>query len=140
VATESERPAATPNPFDGLRYYPVFIVLVIGLFFGTTCLTSSFITRGFIDQVIVPRFHPIDLRPGDVVDVGSSGGYRPVLVRHADGSVTDTGELHGPLKYLRAVPAFLAMVLVMFPAMWLMARVWPKVDAADGTSATAPAA
>jgi hypothetical protein len=65
--------------------------------------------------------------------VGSSGGYRPVLVRHADGSVTDAGELRGPLKYLRVIPAFLAMALVFLPTVWLMARVWPKQTPSCGS-------
>src|SRR4051812_31958849 len=123
-------PEPAPNdPFAGLRYYPVFALLVIAGFVGSTILTTAFVTHGFVDQVLVPMVHPVELRPGDVVEVGSSGGYRPVLVRHADGSVTDTGQMPHYLNFLRGLPSFLATALMLFPCVWLLARGWPKAVA-----------
>jgi hypothetical protein len=118
------------DPLSGLWYYPAFAAVVVAGFVGFTALTSAFVTHGFVDQVLVPLVHPVDLRPGDMVEVGGSGGYRPVLVRHADGSVTDTGEMPHHLRFLRGLPAFLATALVWFPCIWVLARWWPKVGAA----------
>src|SRR5687768_5338719 len=73
------QPAAvpSPDPFSGLRYYPAFVVLCMGSFlFIAGPLMRLLIHQ--LDQVLVPRVHPVSLRPGDVIEVGSSGGYRPV--------------------------------------------------------------
>jgi len=131
------RGAATDrlDPFAGLRFYPVFAVVVVAGFVGITALTSGFVTHGFVDQVLVPQVHPVDLRPGDVVEVGSRGAYRPVRVRHADGSVTDAGEMPHYLRFLRGLPAFLATALVWFPCIWALARRWPKRVAPESGSA-----
>jgi len=126
------------DPLNGLRYYPVFALLVVVLFITLTLLTSAFVTHGFVDQVLVPRFHPVELRPGDVIEVGSSGKYRPVLVRHADGSTTDTGELHEALKHLRQFPSFLTTALVFFPTLWGLARIWPKTTPPPEPEVTPP--
>jgi hypothetical protein len=63
-ASGTDRAVGRTDPLDGLRYYPAFILLVVVLFLVSKALSSSFILRGFIDQVIVPRFHTLSLRPG----------------------------------------------------------------------------
>lgn len=137
MSTDSGAPPAipsNPDPLAGLRFYPIFAVVVAGGFVAVTALTSTFVTHRFVDQVLVPRVRSVDLRPGDVVEVGSSGKYRPVLVRHADGSVTDAGELPHYLRFLRGLLSFLATALVWFPCVWLLARWWPKRTALGSES------
>jgi hypothetical protein len=75
----------------------------------------------------------VDLRSGDVVEVGSGGAYRPVRV-HAKGSVTDAGEMPHYLRFVRGLSAFLATALVWFPCIWALARWWPKQVAPEPES------
>jgi hypothetical protein len=130
-AAAAPRPAATPapGPFSGLRYYPAFVVLCMGSFL----LVAGPLMRLLIDaldQVLVPRLHPVDLRPGDVIEVGSSGGYRPVRVRHTDGSVTDHGEMAGYLGAVRVLPVVLPVGVGWLLGVYGLARRWPRSIAA----------
>jgi hypothetical protein len=128
------------DPFAKLRYYPAFIVLFVASWFALTVLFTRVVVVGFIDQVLLPRVHRVDLRPGDWVEVGSSGGYRPVLVRHADGSVTDTGELPHHLQIARLLPALLVWGVVYMLGLYGVARLWPKKAAGESGDAPDPSA
>ena len=115
-----------PNIFDGLRYYPAFLLIGLGLGVALSVLFHLTITRAWVDQHVVPRWHPVTMAAGDRIEMGSRGADRPVLVRHADGSVTNAGQLRGWLRYLRGIPSFLATAIAWFTALWLLARVWPR--------------
>jgi hypothetical protein len=117
-----------PDVFDGLRYYPGFLIIALGLGVGVTILFNVAITRAWVDQRLVPRWHPVTMQPGDWIEVGARGADRPVLVHHPDGSVTNAGQMRGALKYLHHAPAFLATALIWFPLLWVLARVWPRED------------
>src|SRR5262245_61731422 len=137
TAAQPARPS--PDPFGGLRYYPAFIVVCPGSFlFLAGPLVGALIHA--LDQVLVPRLHPVDLRADDVIEVGSSGGYRPVRVRHPDGSVTDAGEMPKHLAALRLLPVALPVGLVWLLCIHRLARRWPKAAADPGGAAGSPRA
>jgi hypothetical protein len=117
------------DPFDNLRYYPAFIVVVFAFFVAWNLVLGAYITGGLMNQVVVPRLHPLNLQPGDRVETGAKGSDRPVLIRHADGSVTNAGQMRGVLNYIHPLPQFIAVALAMFATVWLLSKVWPRCPA-----------
>jgi hypothetical protein len=142
VTSADPRPAVPPappgrDPFGGLRYYPAFIVVCMGSFLFVAGPLMGLGIRA-LDQVLVPRLHPVELRPRDVIEVGSSGGYRPVRVRHPDGSVTDAGEMPAHRSVLRVLPVVLAVGVLWLLCIYRLARLWPKAGAGAPGSDPAP--
>lgn len=115
-----------PSIFCGLRYYPVFLLTMLLLGVGLSFAIEATLTRHWVNQSLVPRFHPVTLGPEDWVEITSDGADRRVLVGHSDGSVTDAGQLQGLLRHLRGAPADLAVAALWFAGLFLLARVWPR--------------
>ena len=115
-----------PDMFDGLRFYPAFLLVALVLGVGLSVLFQATITRAWLHQRLVPRWQPVTMAPGDRIEVGSHGSDRPVLVRHADGSVTNAGQIRGWVEWVCSTPSFLASAIVWFAALWFLARVWPR--------------
>ena len=119
-----------PSIICGLRYYPVFLLTTLLLGVGLSFAIEATLTRHWVNQSLVPRFHPVTLANDDWVEITAHGADRRVLVRHSNGSVTDAGQLQGLLRHFRDAPSNLVVAALWFAGLFLLASFWPRREIA----------